>query len=325
MTRLANLTMAIIAAHLSLPLIAPTIEAKPLRVGDVSLGPITLPTRAAFLGRMAELGYEQGRNFSFEYIQVQNRAAFASAYRELVNRKVDILIAAGHEVGLKSALATAGNLPIVMVAIDYDPLARGYVRSLARSGSNVTGVFFQQITLTKKRLQIMKDAFPDAKAATVIWDWASADQWKVAQTAAVEIGFPVHGVEFRDRPYDYDSAFAQVANKYRGALLVPASPIWKFPARRIVPDFALRHRIQAMYFSSSYVRAGGLMSYGVSFPRLFRRAADYVDKIAKGAKPEDLPIEQPTEFELVVNLKTAKALGITFPPSILLRADKVIE
>lgn len=296
-----------------------------LRVGDVSLGAITLPTRTAFLERMAELGYERGRNFIFDYKRVQNRAAFAAAYREMVDRKVDILIAAGHEAGLKAAVKAAGDIPIVMVAIDYDPLAGGYVQSLSRPGRNVTGVFFQQIELTKKRLQLMKEAFPDVKAATVVWDWASADQWKVAQTAAAEIGYPVQGVEFLERPYDYESAFARGAKKFRGALLVPASPVWKFPKRRIVPDFALRHRIRSMYFSSSYVRAGGLMSYGVSFPKLFRRIADYVDKIAKGTKPRELPIERPNRFELVVNLKTAKALGITIPPSILLRADKVIE
>jgi len=315
----------IFAALLSLPASAPAHGAGVLRVGDASLGAITLPTRAAFLGRMAELGYEQGRNFAFEYIQVPNRAAFASAYRELVRRKVDILIAAGHEAGLKSAVAAAGNLPIVMVAIDYDPLARSYVQSLSRPGGNITGIYFQQIDLTKKRLQLMKDAFPDVKAATVVWDRASADQWAVAQTAAAELGYSVHGIEFKKRPYDYGKAFARVAARYRGAMLVPASPTWKFPARRILPDFARSHGIRAMYFSSSYVKSGGLISYGVNFPRLFRAMAEYVDKIAKGARPQDLPVERPTKFELVVNLRTANTMGIKIPPSILLFADEVIE
>lgn len=299
---------------------------KVLRVGDAGLGAVTLPTRAAFVARMAELGYIRGRNFTFDYIRVANHAGFAAAYRELAGRKVDILISAGNEASIKSAIAAAaGNLPIVMVAIDYDPLARGYVRSLARPGGNVTGVYFQQIDLTKKRLQIMKDAFPEIKAATVLWDWASADQWAVARTASVELGYPVHGLEFRDRPYDYRRAFARVPRKFRGAILVPASPIWKFPARRVLPDFARSQGIPAMYFSSSYVKAGGLISYGVNFPKLFRRIAEYVDKIARGAKPRDLPVERPNNFELVVNLKTAGAMGITIPPSILLFADRVIE
>jgi len=299
---------------------------KMLRVGDVSLGAVTLPTRAAFLERMAELGYEQGRNFSYDYIQVPDRVGFASAYRELVGRKVDMFIAAGHEAGLKSAIAAAGGqLPVVMVAIDYDPLARGYVQSLARPGGNITGMYFQQIDLTKKRLQIMQEAFPDVKAATVVWDWASADQWAVARTAAVELDYPVHGLEFTDRPYSYGELFARVPQKFRGAMLVPASPIWKFPARRVLPDFARSNRIRAMYFSSSYVKAGGLMSYGVNFPKLFRRLAEYVNRIARGARPQDLPVERPNNFELVVNLKTANAMGIAIPPSILLFADEVIE
>jgi len=319
------LVVAVIAALLTSPLIAAARDAKMLRVGAAALAPLKSPTRTAFLKRMTELGYEQGRNFTFEFVRVKNRAAFGSAYRELVAREVDLLLACGQEICLKSALAAAGDLPIVMVAVDYDPIARGYVQSLARPGRNVTGVSFQQITLTKKRLQLMKEAFPDVKATSVFWDWVSANQWQAVQTIADALGYPVQGVELRNRPYDFDRAFAQVAPKYRGALMVLASPIFKFPNRRRLPDLALRHRIPTMFFISSYVKAGGLISYGVSFTKLFRRAAEYVDKIAKGAKPAELPIEQPTKFELVVNLKTAKTLGITIPPSILLRADEIIE
>lgn len=300
-------------------------DAKMLRVGLVSFQTTESPIYVAFLKRMSELGYDRGRNFTLVFVQAPNIAGYERAYREVAARKVDILLASGPEIGLKSALAAAGQLPIVMIAVDYDPLARGYVPSLARPGGNVTGLFFQQIALTKKRLQLMKETFPDVKATTVFWDRISADQWKGAQTAANALGLRVHGVELREPPYDFDRAFAAVAPAYRGALMVLASPIFTVPARRRLPDFALRHRMPTMFFTSSYVKAGGLMSYGVSFTKLFRRAADYVDKIAKGAKPADLPIEQPTKFELVVNLKTATALGITIPPSILLRADEVIE
>lgn len=325
MKRSTLLVVAVIVALLAFPLIGAARDAKMLSVGMVSLGPLVSPTRTAFLSRMTELGYEQGRNFTFEFVRAPNRAAYGRAYREIVARKVDILIAGGPEIAIKSALPAAGDLPIVMVAVDYDPLAGGYVKSLARPGGNVTGVSFQQITLTKKRLQLMKESFPDVKSATVFWDWVSADQWKAVRTTAAALGYPVQGVELSKRPYDFDRAFAQVAPAYRGALMVLASPIFRFPERRILPDFAIRNRLPTMFFNNWYVRAGGLMSYGVSFARLFRRAADYVDRIARGAKPADLPIEQPTKFELVVNLKTAKALGITIPPSILLRADKVIE
>lgn len=325
MKRSALFLVVVTAALITVPQFAVARDAKTLRIGAAALSPLKSQTRVAFLKRMSELGYEQGRNFAFEFVRAQNSAGFVRAYRELVTRKVDLLLACGQEICLKSALAAAGNLPIVMVAVDYDPIARGYVQSLARPGTNVTGVTFRQITLTKKRLQLMKEAFPDRKAMSVFWDWVSADQWRAVQTAAVALGYAVQGIELHKRPYDFDRAFAQVTKEHRGALMVLASPIFKFPERRRLPDFALRQRIPTMFFDSSYVKAGGLMSYGVSFEKLFRRAADYADKIAKGAKPADLPIEQASQFELVINLKTAEALGITIPRALLLRADEVIE
>lgn len=326
MKRPVILAVAVILALLTDPLAAVARDGKMLRVGAVSLRPFgSANISVAFLARMAELGYEQGRNFDFEFIQVPSRAAYNRAYRELVARKVDILAAGGPEAALKAAVAAAGDLPVVMIAVDYDPLARGYVSSLARPGGNVTGVFFQQIALTKKRLQLMKEAFPHVKAITVFWDRNSADQWNGAQTASDALGYPIRGVELHEPPYDFDRAFAQVAPEYRGALMVLASPLFSLPERRRLTDFALRKRLPTMFWVRFYPDAGGLMSYGVSFTKLFRRAADYVDKIAKGAKPAELPVEQPTGYELVVNLKTAKALGITLPPAILLRADLVIE
>jgi len=301
-------------------------EARPLSVGAVSLRPFGKANiSVGFLQRLNELGYKRGRNLQFEFIQVGDRSQYGRAYRELVARKVDILAAGGPEFALKAAVAATRKLPIVMIASDYDPLQRGYVASLSRPGGNVTGVFFQQITLTKKRLQLMREAFPDVGAATVFWDRISADQWNGAQNAARTLGYAIHGVELRGRPYDYERAFAGVPAKYRGALMVLASPVFSLPRRRVLTEFALKHRIPAMFHVSFYPAEGGLMSYGVSFTQLFRRAADYVDKIARGAKPANLPVEQPSKFELVINLKTAAALGVRIPPSFLLRADRVIE
>ena len=235
MKRAAIFTVAVIATLLVLPLIAVAGDAKMLRVGAVSLRPFgSANISVAFLERMVELGYAQGRNFTFEFVQVPNRAAYGRAYRELVARKVHILAAGGPEIALKSAVAAAGDLPIVMIAVDFDPLARGYVPSLSRPGGNVTGLFFQQIALTKKRLQLMTEAFPEVKATTVFWDRNSADQWKGAQAAAEALGYPVQGVELRARPYDFDRAFAQAAPKYRGALMVLASPLFSLPARRVL-------------------------------------------------------------------------------------------
>lgn len=301
-------------------------QSKRLRVGTANVIPKersgTLP---GFEERMAQLGYEQGRNFDLEFLLVPNAAEYERAYREIAARKVDVLLALGPEVALKSALAVAGSVPIVMIAIDYDPLARGYVPSLARPSGNVTGLFFRQIELTVKRLQLMQEALPEMKSVTVLWDRLSADQWRAIEGAGATLGLRVSGVEMRAQPYDYESALPQARQDRGRGLMVLASPVFGVPDRRRLPDFALRRRMPSMFVTRDYPDAGGLMSYGPNFKDMGRRAAEYVDRIAKGAKPADLPIEQPTKFELILNLKTAKALGITIAQSILLRADQVID
>ena len=281
-----------------------------LRVGAVGVQPRTTAIYVAFLQRMAELGYEEGKNFVLDYVQVPNIEGYERGYQELAGRKMDILLASGPEIGLTSALATAGTQPIVMVAIDYDPLARGYVTSLARPPGNLTGIFFQQIELTAKRLQLVKEAFPDSQAVIVFWDRISADQWRAAQSAAPGVGLRLVGIEFREQPYDYERALAQLPSEDHRALIVLTSPVFAVPDRARLPDFALRHRLASMFSLREFVNVGGFMSYGASFTAMFRRAAEYVDRIARGAKPADLPIEQPTKVELVINLKTARcALG----------------
>jgi ABC-type uncharacterized transport system substrate-binding protein len=295
-----------------------------LRVGLVSVQPRTTAVYVAFLQRMAELGYEEGKNFILEYVQVPNIEEYERGYQELAGR-VDIFFASGPEMGLKSALAAAGTQPIVMVAVDYDPLARGYVTSLARPTGNLTGIFFQQIELTAKRLQLVKEAFPEVQAVTVFWDRISADQWRAAQSAAAGLGLRLVGIEFREQPYDYERAVAQVPSEGRRVLIVLTSPVFAVPDRARLPDFALRHRLASMFSLREFVNVGGFMSYGASFTAMFRRAAEYVDRIARGAKPADLPIEQPTKFELVINLKTAKALDLAIPDKFLALADEVIE
>ena len=296
-----------------------------LRVGAGGVQPRTTAVFVAFVERMAELGYEEGKNFSFEYVQAANVAGYEAAYHELASRNVDILLAGGSEIAHKFALATAGTRPVVMVAVDYDPLARGYVRSLARPGVNLTGISFQQIELTEKRLQIAREAFPDVQAIAVFWDEISAEQWHAAGNAAPKLGLRLAGVKFREQPYDYERALAQLPPEHRRVLIVLTSPAFAVPNRTRLPEFALRHRMASIFSLRQYVDAGGLMSYGASFTAMYRRAAEYVDRIARGARPADLPIEQPTKFELVINLKTAAALGLTIPPTLLARADEVIE
>jgi putative tryptophan/tyrosine transport system substrate-binding protein len=286
--------------------------------------PRSSPQWVAFERRMAELGYQEGRNFSFDFLQAASADEYEALYRKLAARGPDVILAIGTEIGLKSALAVTRTVPIVMIAIDYDPFARGYVTSLARPSGNLTGIVFQQIELAAKRIQLIKDSFPDRLAATMFWDKFSADQWEAARSTAVKLGLQLSGIELREPLYDYEAALDQAPLDHRGMLIVPTSPSL-FHDRARLADFALRHRILSMFVFREWVDAGGLLCYGPSITALFGRVAEFVDRMARGAKPADLPIEQPTRFEMVVNLKTAKAIGIELPTAILLRADEVIE
>jgi putative ABC transport system substrate-binding protein len=306
------------------PIAARAQSTKTLKVGTVAGTPRSSPQWVAFERRMAELGYQEGRNFSFDFLQAASADEYGDLYRKLAARGPDVILAIGPEIGLKSALAVTRTVPIVMIAIDYDPLARGYVTSLARPSGNITGVVFQQIELAAKRIQLIKDGFPDRLAATMFWDKLSADQWEAARNTAVKLGLQLSGIELREPPYDYEAALNQSPLDHRGMLIVPTSPSL-FRDRARLADFALRHRILSMFVFREWVDAGGLLCYGPSITALFGRVAEFVDRMARGAKPADLPIEQPTRFEMVVNLKTAKAIGIELPTAILLRADEVIE
>jgi putative tryptophan/tyrosine transport system substrate-binding protein len=297
---------------------------KMLRVGTVAGAQKSAPMWVAFERRMAELGHQEGHTFSFDFVQAANAEQYEIGYRMLAARDLDVIVAIGPEIALKSALAATPTLPIVMIAIDYDPLARGYVTSLARPSGNFTGVVFQQIELAAKRIQLVKDAFPALSMATMFWDQLSEDQWQAAQITSATFGLRLFGVELRNPPYDYEDALGRAPPDYRGVLITPTSP-FLFRDRALLADLAFRHRIASMFVFREWVDAGGLLSYGPSITALFRRAAEFVDLVARGAKPADLPIEQPTKFELVINLKTAKAIGIDLPTAILLRADEVIE
>src|SRR6266511_1532015 len=180
--------------------------AKMLRVGTVAGTPKSSPQWVAFERRMGELGYQEGKNFSFDFLQAATADEYEVLYRKLVANAPDVILAIGPEIGLRSALAATRTLPIVMIAIDYDPLARGYVTSLARPSGNVTGVVFQQIELAAKRIQLVKDAFPTISTATMFWDQLSEDQWQAAQTTAATFGLRLFGIELRDPPYDYERA-----------------------------------------------------------------------------------------------------------------------
>ena len=200
----------------------------------------------------------------------------------------------------------------MLLANDYDPLAGGYVASLARPGGNVTGVFLQQVELSAKRLELLTQAVPDLELVVALWDRISADQFEIARDAARSLKIRLDGIKCTDPPYDYERVLAGVDGAHRDVLLQLNSGLF-FRDRQRFPAVALDHRLPSMFPFRQWVDAGGLMSYGASLTDMSRLAADFVDRIAKGAKPADLPVQQPTKFELIINLKTAQSLGLMIP------------
>jgi putative ABC transport system substrate-binding protein len=299
---------------------------KVLRVGTIFPVPRSRPHWQALEHRLTDLGYRDGANYIMDYVEISrvSEADYKAGYLKLMERDADIILAGGPEISLRAAIATVGSRPIVMVAIDYDPLDRGYVESLAHPGGNVTGVFLQQIELAEKRVQVLLEAFPDIRAAAGFWDTVSTDQWKATQLAAQKLGLKLASIEFRKQPYDYERALAQAPPDHRDALIIMSSPTLASD-RSQLSEFAIKHRMRSMGVAREFADAGCLLTYGASFAEMYARAADYIDRIAKGTLPADLPIELPTKFELVVNLKTAKALGISLSPTLIARADEVVE
>ncbi len=299
-------------------------QTKVLRVGTANVQPRTAPNFVAFEKRMAALGYVEGKNFAYDHVQIPSVQAWEASYAEMIARQPDIVLGAGPEASLKAARATSGKLPIVMVAVDYDPIARGHVASLARPGGNVTGVYFQNTELASKHLQLIREVAPDKPGVAVFWDQASADYWTALQAAAPRYGLRLTGVELRERPYDYARALAALAPADREFLVAVSSPFF-FLDRARFAEVALAHRVGSLVFPKEMAAAGGLMNYGASIVEMFELAATYVDQIAKGAKPSELPVQQPVRFQLTLNLKTANAIGLAVPPTVLAQADEVIE
>jgi putative ABC transport system substrate-binding protein len=295
-----------------------------LHIGIVTIQSRTTPIYTAFDQRLRELGHIEGENLVTDYLNPEMQAeGVPGAIKELVRRNVDIIVAP-YESTVKSAIAASDTVPVVMIATEYDPLALGYVKSLARPGGRVTGVFLQQIELASKRLQLLKDTLPRFEAATIFWDSLSEYQWKATSSAAASFGLRLAGVELQKQPYDHEGALASVPPDHRSTLITPIAPAF-YRDRERLAEFGIRHHIASMFAVREFADAGGLLSYGPDFPSIFRRVAEYVDRIAKGAKAADLPVEQPTKFELVINVKTAKAIDLDIPDKMLALADAVIE
>src|SRR5262245_47780607 len=295
-----------------------------LRLGIASASPRTAVFYATFDQRLQELGYVEGQNLIVEFRDLGDRGAYDEAVRELIRRGIDVLVVSGEEAPVKVARAATTTLPIVIVAISYDPVERGYVAGLARPGSNVTGLYFRRPELVEKQVELIAQTFPQKDQLGVLWDAHTADSFEAAERAAASLKLKLHPRKLENPPYDFITAFRSLAKAGAQTLLVLSS-VYFNRDRPHIAALALRHDLPSMFISRTYVEVGGLMSYGPSITAMYRRLADYVDRIARGAKPAELPIEQPTKFELVINLKTARALDFAVTPALLTRADEVIE
>ena len=301
--------------------------AKVPRIGYLVISPLADPPseeRAAFLDGLRELGYVVGQNVVIEYRSAAwNRELLPDLAVELVNLKVDVIVAVPGAI--EAAKEATKTIPIIVPAL-ADPVEEGLVKSLARPGANITGTGWSAEGLSGKRLELLKEAIPRLARVAVLWNPANQGgprQWQELQSAARKLRVTLQSVEARD-PNDVPKAFAAMARKPPDALLTIASPITT-AYRPIIVDFATKQHVPTMFATKADVEAGGLISYAPSLTDAFRRAARYVDKVLKGANPAELPIEDPAKFELVINRKTAKALKLTIPKTLLLQADQILE
>ena len=318
------------SALLAAPLAAEAQQraGKVSRIGYLSpLSPAADATRReGFQQGLERLGYREGQNIAIEYRWAEGKLDRQDDLAaELVRLKIDVLLAAGGNHTVRAAKKATASIPIVMTAAD-DSIASGFVASLARPGGNVTGLNTQTADLAAKRLELLREVLPSIHRVAVLWNPAIPERaidLKSTQVAARTLHVEIQSLEVR-RPEDLDDKFTAMVKGRAEALVILADPVTNTNRVKII-EFATKKRLPTMFTQRLPVDAGGLVSYGTNYQALFRRAASYVDRILRGAKPADLPVEQPTKFELVINLKTAKALGLTIPPSLLLRADEVIQ
>jgi putative ABC transport system substrate-binding protein len=299
---------------------------RPPLIGYTSPGSKERPeTAGAFFAELARQGYAEGRNLNVLFYDFIAEPGAASAKaEEFVRAGVHVIVADGPEAPMRAAHNATHVIPIVVVAINYDPVERGYAASLSRPGGNVTGIFLRSIELAAKQVELLKTLMPDAARLTVLWAADTEDEFRAVATGATGLGLELRSARLGDPPYDFDAVFRGLADGKPQPVLVLSPPAFAAHHEAIAAA-ALRHRLPAIFRFRSYVDAGGLMSYGVNRPAMSQRAAIVVAKILGGAKPAELPIERADKFELVINLKTANALGLAVPSLLRARADEVIE
>ena len=307
-----------------------SVEAQPKKISRIGfLGGSSASAYSsvleAFRQSLRDLGYEEGQNIAIDYRYGEGkRDRLPDLAADLVRLKVDVIVVSGALAisALKNATKT---IPMVMTTVE-DPVAQGFVASLARPGGNITGFTNLAPELSGKRLELLKETFSKISRVAVLWDPGtpgSVVTFKETQVVAPALGVQLQSLEVRS-PNDFEGAFRSATTERAGALIVLQSLLTNAHRQRIV-ELAVNNRLPSMYTQTEYVEVGGLMSYAPSYTDIYRRAATYVDKILKGTKPADLPVEQPMKFEFVINLKAAKQIGLTIPPNVLARADRVIR
>ncbi len=325
---LRNLKSAILLCAMLLALCssAEAQQSKVSKIGWLGIGSASSVARYEEFRRvLRELGYVEGKNITFEYRSADNRLdRLPSLADELVRLKVDLIITRGtpEALALKNATST---IPIVFYDVT-DPVGAGLVASLARPGGNITGFSGIEAVLAGKRLELLKETIPKLSRVAVLWnpqDLSSAQQWKASQLPAQELGLQLYSMEVSSAD-KYEGAFRAAARARSDALAVIAGSLEDSNRKRIA-DLATKNRLPAIYPRPVFVESGGLMSYGRDRDEALKRVPSMIDKILKGTKPADIPVEQPTKFEFIINLKAAKEIGLTIPPNVLVRADKVIR
>ncbi len=301
---------------------------KVYRIGYLSSGsPATNSGYIAFRQGLRELGYIEGQNLVLEYRSAKRKHRLKMA-ADLVRLKVDVIVTMPSPNYIRAAKRATRTIPIVMGGVHVDPVEAGIVVSLARPGGNITGLTNLAATLHAKQLELLKEAFPQISRVAIIWPRAHQHHaMKEVEAVGQALGIQIQSLVVtgpRLKRISLESAFSAITRERSEGLLVASSPSILASRARII-EFTAKRRLPTIYDSSLFVDTGGLMSYGTDFQHLYRRVATYVDKILKGAKPADLPVEQPKKFDFVINLKTAKQLGLTIPPEILLQATKVIK
>jgi putative tryptophan/tyrosine transport system substrate-binding protein len=308
------------------PLTVEAQQTKVSRIGLLGIGSAEQsPFFEAFRQGLRERGWIEGQNVVFEdRSRVEGYDRLPEVAAELVRLKVDVIVPT-NTTGAIAAKKATGTVPIVAM-MAADPVQVGLVASLGRPAGNVTGLASFGRELMAKRLELLRETFPGVSRIAVLWNSESRTEVfsvKDAEAAAMSLGLRVQVVEVR-RPEDFEKAFTNMMREHAGALVPASSSLFRAHRGRVV-ELAIKHRLPSIFDSRPYVEAGGLMSYGSDTKAIFRGLASYVDRILKGAKPGDLPIEQPTKLELVINLKTARTLGLTIPPAVLARADEAIQ